>query len=165
MARSTATKPDTLRQELTPEQDRAIALLMAGGTDESVAEAVGVGRQTVNRWKNQSPAFVARMNDCREAVRSTALDKFRGLLPLAVDRLADEIANGENGWKIALKLVEVAGFGDLSQKIGPTDPRAIIDGAITEQRNEAFNQALSINGAIDDAARRRFMAEIGESGD
>ena len=46
-------------RQLNQKQLNAIELLLQGGTDSEVAEAVGVSRQTVNEWKNHDPNFVA----------------------------------------------------------------------------------------------------------
>jgi DNA-binding NarL/FixJ family response regulator len=57
-----ATKPDKTRHELSVEQQNAIDLLTTGQTDQAVAEAVGVTRQTVCGWRNHDPAFAAALN-------------------------------------------------------------------------------------------------------
>ena len=60
--------PSPANENLNEKQQQAIQLLLVGQTDQQVADAVGVTRQTVNQWKNQDPVFVARMN--REKKRS-----------------------------------------------------------------------------------------------
>jgi len=45
-------------QGLTAKQQQAIELIAIGKTDSEVGEALSVGRDTVNRWRNHNPAFI-----------------------------------------------------------------------------------------------------------
>lgn len=58
------TKYNTI-QQLNTKQQLAIDLLLKGKTDTEVAIAVGVGRDTVNRWRNHNCEFVAALNEQR----------------------------------------------------------------------------------------------------
>src|SRR5437867_94222 len=66
------TKPDKTGQplqmhpDLSPQQERAIDLLMQGRSDHAVAQAVNVRRQTVCDWRNHNPAFIAELNRRRQ---------------------------------------------------------------------------------------------------
>lgn len=60
---------DFKRQELSHQcdqlselQQKAISLLLRGKTQEKVAEEIGVTRETINRWLNHNPFFVANLN-------------------------------------------------------------------------------------------------------
>jgi len=48
-------------QHLRVAQQNAIELLLAGKTDQEVAAAVGVSRQTVTLWQNQDELFRAAL--------------------------------------------------------------------------------------------------------
>lgn len=50
-------------QQLNTKQQKAIDLLLKGKTDTEVAIAVRVGRDTVNRWRNHNPDFIAALNE------------------------------------------------------------------------------------------------------
>lgn len=50
-------------QQLNTKQQKAIDLLLKGKTDTEVAIAVGVGRDTVNRWRNHNADFIAALNE------------------------------------------------------------------------------------------------------
>lgn len=69
---------------LSVSQHQALASLLTGSTVTAAAEAAGVDRTTVNRWRTSDPAFVAMLNSLRvemaESVRS-------GLRLLAGDAL------------------------------------------------------------------------------
>lgn len=58
---------------LSPQQEQALRLLLAGRTVTDTAREVGVGRDTVSRWRNSDPRFVAayrtRQHELWEATR------------------------------------------------------------------------------------------------
>jgi hypothetical protein len=123
------TKPDKIGH-LTVEQLNAIDLLIGGRTDREVAETVRVTRQTECRWR-QNPYFEAALNRRRREVYGVAVEKLRGLLPAAVDRLADEL-EGDDGLKVALKLME-----QLAPSVGewgPADAEVMLDTAARAAR-------------------------------
>src|SRR5215210_2459469 len=115
------TKADRIRQaeaeqaalavltSLTVEQQNAVDLLITGQADSGVAAAVGVTRQTVCTWRNHHPAFQAALNARRREVWSATVDRLRELLPRAVERLEADL-DGPNGWRVALRLLEVTGL-------------------------------------------------------
>ena len=126
-----ATKPDKTRHDLTVEQLNAIDCLVVGKTDQEAAELVGVGRQTVNAWRNHHPAFQAALNARRHEVWGAACDRLRALLPRALDALEHAVVEGKD-WRAAARVVELAGLDRQgygvpnlgAYSIGPTDPAA-----------------------------------------
>jgi len=82
----------TNQDSLTVMQEKAIQLLMMGGSDQSVADELGMARQTVNNWKHNDAAFAARFNAERQALWSTHREKLRSLVAQAVDVLAEDMA-------------------------------------------------------------------------
>ena len=79
------------QDDLTVQQEKAIQLLMLGGSDQSVADELEVARQTVNNWKHNDAAFAARLNDERQALWSTHREKLRSLVARAVEVLAEDM--------------------------------------------------------------------------
>ena len=51
---------------LTPEQHRAIDLLVQGKTDEEAAGALSVTGDVVTRWRYKEPCFIAVLNHQRK---------------------------------------------------------------------------------------------------
>ena len=47
----------TNQDSLTVVQEKAIQLLMTGLNDQSVADELGMARQTVNNWRHNDAAF------------------------------------------------------------------------------------------------------------
>ena len=82
----------TNKDSLTVMQEKAIQLLMMGRSDQSVADELGIARQTVNNWKHNDAAFAARFNAERQALWSTHREKLRSLVAQAVDVLAEDMA-------------------------------------------------------------------------
>jgi len=82
----------TNQDDLTVLQEKAIQLLMRGGNDQAVAAELDMARQTVNNWRHNDAAFVARFNAERQALWSTHREKLRSLVAQAVDVLAEDMA-------------------------------------------------------------------------
>ena len=82
----------TTQDSLTVRQEKAIQLLMRGGSDQAVADELGIARQTVNNWRHNDAAFAARFNAERQALWSTHREKLRSLVAQAVDVLAEDMA-------------------------------------------------------------------------
>lgn len=147
---------------LSVEQQNAVDLLITGQADGEVATAVGVTRHTICTWRNHHPAFQAALNARRREVWSAAVDRLRELLPRAVERLESEL-DGPNGWRIALRLLEITGATrpagtDLGRYgIGATDAQAIIDGMLQARANPlAFLGQFEVS----DYQRQALLTEL-----
>ena len=136
---------------LTDEQRSAIDLLVCGGLpDRLVAEAVGVARITVTRWRLYDPTFQAALNNRREDLWRDTVDSARSLLPSALQTLADQLAVGDQRGRLALDFLRSAGaFGRPSagglgaHLVGPTDPDEILDQEVRRRRALAAPTAAS----------------------
>ena len=82
-------KSHPLPSQLTPQQETAIDLILAGKNDREVAESIGKSRSTINVWRNQDPLFMATLNDRRQQVRGSQLSRLNTLVSDAVDVLQD----------------------------------------------------------------------------
>lgn len=94
---------------LTIDQLNAIDLLVIGKTDKEVAGIVGINRVTVTKWRNYDLDFQAELNKKRKEIWSSSIDRLRALVPLAIERLEQEIEN-THGWKVALEVIKIAGI-------------------------------------------------------
>lgn len=119
------TKTDKTRHELNIEQDNAIDLLVLGQTDQVVAEAVGVTRQTVCTWRNRHPAFQAELNARRLDVWGGACDRLRALLPRALDALEAAVTGETPDWRAAAKVIELTGLDRQGYGIPNLGPYSI----------------------------------------
>ena len=82
-------KSHPLPSQLTPQQETAIDLILAGKNDREVAESIGKSRSTINVWRNQDPLFMATLNNQRQQVRGSQLSRLNTLVSDAVDALQD----------------------------------------------------------------------------
>jgi len=111
-----ATKRNITRQseavELQPEQWLCIARLLEGATDEAAAEAAGVSRATVQRWKLEDD-FRAALNGERRALWAAHTDKLRGLLGKSLDVLGKALDSDDERLRVQAALKVLASAGDL----------------------------------------------------
>ena len=113
--------------DLTPAQEVALAELLAGATDVQAAEAAGVHRQCVNKWRHHDADFVAALNRRRAAMWEEHTDRIRALISSALDVLAEDIGL-DGGWMdnrryrqaAAVHVLRAAGIYGAS--LAPTGP-------------------------------------------
>ena len=152
--------------ELSGEQLAAIDLLVTGQTDQETADAVGVHRVTVTKWRNYDAHFQAALNQRRRDVFSVNADRLRALVPVAVGVLEAELNNPENGSRgqLALNILKAIGMG--AGDIGPTDPEAVIEKAVLSNSNNPRAMAF---GVVLPDDRQRLLDEwerhLGEDAD
>lgn len=79
---------------LTPTQLAAVEMLVMGRTDAEVASQLGVARETVNRWRNLNPPFIAEMNQRRQDVWRATRERMRHLGTRALDVLDQQLQAG-----------------------------------------------------------------------
>ena len=86
------TKDDTLSDK----QEQAISLILLGKTDQSIAKAIGVTRQTVNKWKHHNLLFKARLNSQRLELWSSHYEEIRSLIKLSIKVLRQDLVDENN---------------------------------------------------------------------
>ena len=121
------TKPHKMSQYplLSIEQHNAIDLLILGDTDHAVAEQIGVARETICRWRNANPYFMAGFNRRRKDVWQTAQERLRGLVGKAIDIL--EQALQPDDVKAAVTVLRAANlYGHVGAPHGETDPELVL---------------------------------------
>jgi len=118
---------------LTVEQRNAIDMLVTGNTDTETAQAVGVHRVTVTKWRNGDPWFQAELNRRRQEVWSAAGEQLRSLLPKAIDALESELGNPDRRLAAASQVIKLAGLTNVSRPEGPTEAEQIITSLFSER--------------------------------
>lgn len=109
--------------KLSPQQAAAVDLLLSGQSVTAAAEAIGVERETLSRWRNHDPAFIAAFNE-RLAVQwesnGAKLLEARGR---AIDTLIELLDSEDTAVKLkaAAALVRI----DTPKPKGETDPAQI----------------------------------------
>ena len=130
---------------LTVAQESAIDALVSGNKDAEVADLVGINRVTVTRWRLYNPHFQAALNERRQAIWAASLDRFRSLVPLALDAVADELTNAEspNRLQAALGLLKLLPL-TLTVPRGPIEPDEIVKRIVEDERSNAHNSMEDI---------------------
>jgi hypothetical protein len=113
----------TKTPSITARQERAIHALLAGQDDAAAAQAAGVTRPTVNRWKNHDADFQAAMNTARAELADGFLDGLRALYPDAIAALRDGL-DPDNTPAVRLRAAEAI-IKNIAPPDGETDPEAI----------------------------------------
>ena len=85
---------------LTPQQQKAIDLLLLGKTERFIAEELEIARETVNRWRNRHPKFIAALNE-----QQRLLARCNSLFSQSLDVLEQALAT-ESNVKVAIAVVQ-----------------------------------------------------------
>lgn len=147
---------------LTMPQLNAIDLLAAGKTDKDTAEALGLHRTTVSKWRLYDPHFSAALNRRRAEVWSAGVDKLRALIPKALAVLEAHMKHrGPSQLKAAAIILKLVPLTALAEAPGPTDPDEIVQGIVAARRATATDPLAEI---IEEArglpGRARLTAEV-----
>ena len=128
MAEQYTMKKHPLSNRLTPQQETAIDLIVAGQNDREVAQAVGKSRSTINIWRNHDPLFMATLNNHRQQVQGTQLTRLNTLVGEAVDALQDGLHDEDVKVRIvsAVHILKATGvYGASLPGSEQTDPAEI----------------------------------------
>lgn len=166
MARATSSYKR--RHGLTVEQLNAIDLLVCGEVDREVAAAVGVHRTTITNWRNRDPDFQAELNRRRRDIWSSSVDRLRGLLPVALDALEEELLRGKDRSRTALEVLRMAGFYLIARNdrtlgnydVGASDADAIVDGLARQRRASSPLETIFDSEPVGDRERDAVYAEL-----
>ena len=122
------TKNDTLSER----QEQAISLILLGQSDQAVAGAIGIARQTVNKWKHQNSLFKAELNSQRQEFWSSHYDELRSLIKQAITVLRQDLVDSENKklrQEAAMHILKGTGllYAESFKPTGPTSVNEIED--------------------------------------
>jgi len=122
---------------LSAEQRTAIQLLLAGHTDQHVADTVHVHRTTITRWRIYHPLFQTELNRQRQALWHNQADRLRSLLAPSLDLLHSHLASNSerSSFRAAVSLVRLA--LKLGMPTGPTDEYRLLMDYLRAERLEA----------------------------
>ncbi len=125
---------DLLR--LTPRQETAVELLLSGKSDAATADALGIHRTTIARWRAVHPAFQAELARRRAELYGAAAERLRALVPKALDVLENGL-DGDDRLPTAHAVLKMAGFDKLAAPpIETEDADTIIVGLIRRRMDE-----------------------------
>jgi hypothetical protein len=162
------TKPDTSRQvprwkPLSPAQEAAITLYLAGRSDAEVAAAVGVTRQTCNEWRHQHVVFRAELEKRRADLWRSSAERLRSGITQAIENLLGAVEAGDLKASLALlKAVDLYGDSAINP-IQALDPETLIRQqaeAQVDREGVPRNTLLAMAEHLDNAAWRQRLAEV-----
>lgn len=149
-----------ITQKLTIQQLNAVELLIMGKTDREVADAIGVGRETICRWRLYHLGFQAALNTRRQEVWGAAADRLRSLSGRAVDILGEELDNPDHRMQAAIHVLRLAGLDKAGPPQGETDPEALLNDLARQRDCKCWTSVMSY--AEREATRRELDARLAE---
>jgi tRNA A37 N6-isopentenylltransferase MiaA len=75
--------------KLSAKQQRALEVLLVGGTDQQAGETAGVSRNTVAQWRTQNEAFVEALSDLRQDLLRRTVARLHAATAIAVKALEE----------------------------------------------------------------------------
>lgn len=127
--------------DLSPSKVEALAVLLSGGKVTEAADAAGVTRQTVHRWRREDPDFQAAEDGLRRGIRERIYDRLLAGAGRAAEVVIQAVEAGDS--QAAFKLLKGLGLLDGSGRdLGPAEPAVRrLDQAIAARKREAFLEA------------------------
>ena len=123
----TSEQPELSRamEKLSPSQQAALMALIGGGSLRTAADAAGVARTTLWRWRYRDPAFGEAYRDCRDDLRVLT----RIALLQAMEQAASAVikAAAEGDARIALAVLRETGVLRPPGRCGREDDDAGAD--------------------------------------
>lgn len=168
-------KTDKIRQALSIEQENAVEILLQGRSDRSVADAVGVSRQTIWEWRNRNPVFIAELNKRRSEMWREARERLKSLANRSLDTVEQQL--GSEDPKIALSAAKYVLAGN--RLMGETDlptgglknPRAVLFEKLKRDAEEEVMAKTAdvpnmywVDREADSLARSRMAKALEEAG-
>src|SRR5919108_1834654 len=158
---------------LSPAQETAIELCLAGKGDTDVASALGIARETAWHWRKEHAVFRATLERRRAELWGTASERLRALLAKAVENIAARVEDGD--YEASIELLKITGlYRSVINTVGEQDPEQIIkQQAEAQVRREGIpedtNRELLVDLSTNPAYKRRLQeieadlrAEYGE---
>ena len=158
------TRSDEARR-ISARPERAIELLAAGVWITRAAREVGVSRQTLSVWANRDPFFKAALNERRADLWRAGQDGLRSMVHTALGAVARGLA-GDEGWRPALKVLEMLGFTGDYAKVGHSDPGRYLDEAARARRTDPLDALIAEYGEkpVTEYERRSIVGELAREG-
>jgi hypothetical protein len=148
---------------LTVAQQNAIDLLATGKTDGQTAEAVGLHRVTVTKWRLYDPWFQAELNRRRLDLWGVAAERLRNLAAKALDVIERELESPFPE-AAARDVLKMTGLDKAGPPTGPTDPERDIIGprvqARLDEKQAGMHPELRARRQERAAVEAEILAEI-----
>ena len=126
------------KKSLSGTQQLVINALLSGKTDQEAANAAGVSRETVNRWRNQNPFFQSEMNRRQQEVWESYKIVLQALIGDALRTISRAVKDNPT---IAMKLLQKCeSLNEIEPPVGPTDVDDILLRMAQERAQEELTE-------------------------
>jgi hypothetical protein len=153
IAPRTPAERDAAIAELPEEQQIALMELIRGETSMVAGQAAGVTRRTVERWKNENPAFKALFHEWRDEMRETCRTRLLGLGGRVISTLDKALLAGDV--KVAMALAKGLDLMNPGEKVA-IDPEVVALQNELDRRRKISKLTEEIQEQI---AHDQFVAE------
>lgn len=100
-----------MSSKLNPKQYQTIEMLLAGKTAVDIANALGIDRGTIARWRTGDADFIAEYNSQRNAILSAYQERIMRLGGKALEVLETEMDK-----KTAMEILRLLRLGDVFER-------------------------------------------------
>lgn len=146
------------RYTLTDQQMRALDLVIVGTKIVDIANEIGVTRETVSRWINDNPIFIATLNEKRRELYQASQDRMLRMLDTAYDTLF-ELLGEDSPPTVRLRAAQtvIQMCNEIKDNVGPAEP----DEVAHELNNQAAlkEQGMELDRLINEMSRRHLGPE------
>ena len=147
---------------LTVPQRHAIDLLITGKTDLEVAQALGLNRVTVTRWRLYDVLFQAELDRQRHALWSAGADRLRALVPKAIETVERALErareNDELDVRLAFQILKMAGLDRIGAPGEPPSVQQQLDQEVLRRRDNELPLLIG-GGPVTQQERDALIAE------
>lgn len=97
------------KRSVTAQQEMGIDMLAAGRRPTEVANAVGISREQLWRWRTQDVGFIARLKEVQVEAHAARMNRFWSLNDKAHDVLEEALEEGDP--KAAMDILKLGARG------------------------------------------------------
>ena len=146
----------------TVPQRSAIDLLIAGKTDLEVAQALGLNRVTVTRWRLYDLLFQAELDRQRHALWSAGANRLRALVPKAIETVERALERAQEqdqlDVRLAFQILKLAGLDRIGVPAEPHNVLARLDQDVLRRRGDKMVELMDGN-FVTQQERDDYIAE------
>lgn len=140
----------------------ALELLLMGCSDQEIAQAIGVRREAIWRWKHHDAAFRTELGARRATMADAAAKRLEGMLDQAVSVVRGALSGKRADPKLAMSLLTAMGVFERSRMLERGEPAVEVEEAGEEAEEEAGLERVL--GAVEVEARRLERVGAGDVG-
>lgn len=146
------TKPDKnghlMRNELTPQQEIAIEMMMDGKKDLEISKRLKMRRPTINEWRNHNMDFIYELQMRRSQVWEKQRDKMSRAVDKAFDILIKNLDNKDEKIQlaVAMQLVRMTGVQENLKNKNPMDLKTFEANKFNSDLKQALEEVTTEMG-------------------